>query len=403
MGKILDGVRVLDFCDFYAGPLCTRYLADCGAEVINIERPGGCDSRHMPHQFNGQSTEYVNNNCGKKSLGMDLKAEGSFDLIMKLASTCDVVVENFRPGTLSRFGLNYEAFKKVNPSIIMCSISGWGQNGPFAQRGGADISTQAQSGILDLTGEPGRRPVFVGFPIGDILGGLNAFGAICAALYRRSVTGEGEYIDISLVDCIFATLRNEVGLYLFSKGKQRRRRVGSFHFRHSPFGVYKGKDGYMVLSCPRDIGFARLADVMGKPELAADPRFDTLEHRYANNKELTKEIEKWLKRYDRVEDAAMVLQEMRIMAAPVLSVPQVIEQDPQMEYRERLKDIDHPDLGPVKVLNTPLRLTNNKAYVEGLPPVVPGEHTDDVLKDVLKLSQEEIRALREKKVVFTGK
>jgi len=400
--KVLSGIRVLDFCDFFAGPLCTRYLADCGAEVINIERPGGADSRHMPFQFSGQSTEYVNNNCGKKSLGVDLKAEGSFDLIMKLASTCDVVVENFRPGTLARFGLTYEAFKRVNPSIIMCSISGWGQNGPYAQRGGADITTQAQSGILDLTGEPGRRPVFVGFPVGDILGGLNAFGAICAALYRRAITGEGEYIDISLVDCIFATFRNEVPLYLWSHGQQRRERVGAFHYLHSPYGVYEGNDGYMVLNCPRDVGFARLADIMGKPELATDPRFDTMEHRFAHNEELTKEIEEWLKQYDYVEDAAMVLQEMRIMAAPVLSVPQILENDPQMEYRERLKDIDHPDLGSVKVLNTPLRFTNSKAYVEGLPPVVPGEHTDHVLRDIVKLSEEEIRRLKDQKVVFTG-
>jgi crotonobetainyl-CoA:carnitine CoA-transferase CaiB-like acyl-CoA transferase len=355
----------------------------------------------MPFNFNGQSTEYVNNNCGKKSLGIDLKAEGAFDLIMELAAECDVVIQNFRPGTLERFGLTYEAFKKANPSIIMCNISGWGQNGELANRGGADITAQAQSGILDLTGEPGKKPVFVGINIGDILGGLNAFGAICAALYRRAVTGEGEYIDIALVDCIFATLRNEVPLYLWSNGQQRRERVGSFHYRHSPFGIYEGKDGYMVISCPRDSGFARFADIMGKPELAQDPRFDTMAHRFANNAELTAEIEEWLKQYDQIEDAALVLQEMRIMAAPVMSVGDVIEKDPQMEVRERLKEINHPDLGRVKVLNTPIRTKNNKAGVEGLPPLIPGEHTDYVLSSVMNKSQAEIDQLRSNKVVFT--
>ena len=190
MDKVLSGVRVLDFTDRLAGPYCTRYLADCGCDVINVEPPDGANCRTMPYLFEGQSTDYMYNHCGKKSIAIDLKKEGAHALVMKLAKVSDVVVENFRPGVMARLGLDYNAFKKVNPSIIMCSISGWGQAGPYSELMGADVTTQAYSGIFDLTGPADRPPRFVGIPIADILAGVNAFGAICAALYRRTRNGK---------------------------------------------------------------------------------------------------------------------------------------------------------------------------------------------------------------------
>ena len=394
MDKVLNGVRVLDFTDRLAGPFCTRYLADCGCDVINVEQPGGANSRTMPYLFDGQSTDYMYNRCGKRSIVIDFKKDGANDLVMKLAKVSDVVVENFRPGVMKGFGLDYNAFKEVNPSIIMCSISGWGQSGPYSELMGADITTQAYSGILDLTGPPDRRPCFVGIPIADILAGVNAFGGICAALYRRTRTGVGDYIDIALVDCVFAALRNEVGVHILTKGKERLKRHGSFHSSLSPYGVYKGRDGYMVLSCYRPIGFERLAGLMGKPELFTDPRFDTMEKRVKNNRELTKLIEAWLKKFKKVGDAVAFLQSYRIMAAPVLSVTQIIEEDPQIKAREMLKEIEHRTLGPVKFLNTPLRFLNSEASVDGPPPAFAGEHTDDILSSVLKLDTGEIKRLR---------
>ena len=399
MDKVLSGVRVLDFTDRLAGPFCTRYLADCGCEIINIEQPGGANARTMPYLFDGQSTDFMYNRCGKKSIVIDLKKDGAHDLVMGLAKLCDVVAENFRPGVMKGFKLDFNAFKEVNPSIIMCSISGWGQAGPYSELMGADITTQAYSGILDLTGPPNRRPCFVGIPIADILAGVNAFGAICAALYRKARTGEGDYIDIALVDCVFAALRNEVGVHVLTKGKQSLKRHGSFHSSLSPYGVYKGRDGYMVLSCYRPIGFERLAGLMGKPELATDPRFDTMENRVKNNRELTKLIEAWLKTFEKVGDAVAFLQSYRIMAAPVLSVTQIMEEDPQIKVREMLKEIEHRTLGPVTFLNTPLRFQNSRASVDGPPPAFAGEHTDDILSQVLGLKEAAIRRLRAKGII----
>lgn len=226
MSKVLSGVRILDFTDALSGPFCTRYLADCGCEVISIEKPGGKMTRTIPYFHQGQAVDYLYNHCGKKSIVIDLKNPQAHDLIMRFAKECDVVVENFRPGVMKEYGFDYDSFKKVNPKIIMCSISGWGQTSPKAELMAADLSVQSQSGILDLTGDPDGPPSLVGFPVTDILGGLNAFGAICAALYRRNVTGEGDYIDISMLDCAFATLHMATGMHLLSEGKNELRRAG---------------------------------------------------------------------------------------------------------------------------------------------------------------------------------
>jgi crotonobetainyl-CoA:carnitine CoA-transferase CaiB-like acyl-CoA transferase len=399
MEKVLKGVRVLDFTDRLAGPFCTRYLADCGCEVINVETPGGANCRTMPYNFDGQSTDYMYNHCGKKSIVIDLKTPEGHELALRLAKLCDVVVENFRPGVMGRLGLDYAAFRAVNPAIVMCSISGWGQTGPYSEMMGADVTTQAYSGILDLTGPPDRRPCFVGIPITDILAGLNAFGAVCAALYRAARTGIGDYIDIALVDCVVATLRNEVGLHILSRGKEEMRRRGSFHANLSPYGVYRGRDGYLVLSCYRPVGFQRLAELMGKPDLPKDPRFDTLEHRVRHNRELTKLIEAWLRTFKKVGDAVAFLQSYRIMAAPVLTVTQIVDEDPQIKIREMLKEIEHRTLGPVKFLNTPLRFLNTGASVDGPPPAFVGEHTSEVLEGLLKLPASEIETLRTRGIV----
>jgi crotonobetainyl-CoA:carnitine CoA-transferase CaiB-like acyl-CoA transferase len=399
MEKVLSGVRVLDFTDRLAGPFCTRYLADCGCEVINVETPGGANCRTMPYLFDGQSTDFMYNHCGKKSMVIDLKRPEGHDLALELAKRCDVVVENFRPGVMARLGLDYAAFRQVNPAIVMCSISGWGQTGPYAEMMGADVTTQAYSGILDLTGEPNRRPCFVGIPITDILAGLNAFGAICAALYRVAKTGQGDFIDIALVDCVTTTLRNEIGLHLLSRGTQKMIRRGSFHANLSPYGVYKGRDGYMVLSCYRPVGFQRLAELMGQPDLPQDPRFATMEARIQHNRELTKLIEQWLKTFKKVGDAVAFLQSYRIMAAPVLTVTQIVDEDPQIKVRQMLKEIEHRTLGKVPFLNTPLRFLNAEASVDGPPPAFIGEHTDEVLHGLLGLEEEKIEALRAQGVV----
>jgi len=399
--RILSGIRVLDFTDAMSGPFCARYLADCGCDVINIERPEGKVARFLPYFRDGHCAEYIQNHCGKKSVAINLKAEGARDLILKLAKVSDVVLENYRPGVMASFKIDYAAFKEVNPSIIMCSISGWGQNGPYAEFMGIDSVVQAFRGIMHMSSESGDRPRFVSFAISDILAGLNAFGAICAALYRRSITGEGDYIDIAMGDCLLGALGNSVGAHILSQGKDEFRYMsGSFSPDLSPAGAYKGRDGYLVIYSRTDIGWVRLAELMGKPELATDPRFATNESRVKYNKEVTKLLDEWVQTFEKVSDVAALLQSYRIIAAPVLTLAHVIEEDEQTKVRGMIVDIPHPTLGPFKYLNTPLRFQNSKAQVEEPPPVAIGEHTDDVLRNVLKLDDEEIKKLKKEGVVF---
>ena len=297
--------------------------------------------------------------------------------------------------------LDYPALKEVNPSIIMCSISGWGQTGPQAEMIGVDLLVQASRGIAYMSTKAGERPNFVGFAVTDILAGLNAFGAICAALYRRSITGEGEYIDIAMADCALASLGNAFGTHILSKGKDEMRyMVGSFSPSMSPNGAYKGRDGYLVVFVRTDELWTLLTEVMGKPELATDPRFNTVENRLKHNEEVTEIMDEWVQQFEKVSDAAALLQSYHILASPVLSIAQVIEEDPQSKAREMIAEMPHPTLGPFKYLNTPLRFQNSKAYVDEPPPVAIGEHTEYVLRNVLRLDDGAIKKLREEHVVF---
>ena len=401
MNKILGGVRVLDFTDAVAGPFCTRYMADCGAEVITIERPGGKAARGVPYFFKGESLQFIYNHCGKKSIGLDLKKEDSKELVFKLAKKCDVVIENLRPGVMGELGLDYAAFQAVNPSIIMCSISGWGQSGPNAEQMGADLSIQATSGILDLTGEPDKRPVLVGFAVTDLLAGLNAFGAICAALVHRGKTGKGDYIDIAMNDCAVACLHEAFGIHTLTQGKEAMKRVGSFNNYMPSWGVFKGTDGYIVISAATKIGWDRLTELMDKPELAEDPRFDTREERVKNNEEVVKIVEEWLETFEKVSDVAALLQSYRIQAAPVQTMAQIVDEDPQFATRDMIREIQHPVLGKTKFLNTPLKFKYGDAFINGFFPATPGQDTDEILKSLLDMSDGELEALKQAGVVFS--
>jgi CoA:oxalate CoA-transferase len=403
MDKILNGVRVLDFTDALAGPYCTRYLADCGAEVINIEKPGGKMARGIPYFHKGVSVDFVYNHCGKKSLGIDMKKKSSRDLILKLAETCDVVMENFRPGVMKEFKLTYEDFKTVNPSIIMCSISGWGQEGPRAEQMAADLSIQSISGILDLTGDPKGRPSLVGFPVTDILAGLNAFGAICAALYRRAVSGEGDYIDIAMADCAINCLHQAVGAHTLTEGRVELKRAGAFNNDMPSWGIFKGKDGFIAISAATKVGWDRLTELMGKPELATDPRFEDRIERLKNNDAVVEYVEEWLAGFDHVSDVAALLQSFRMQSVPVFSVAKVIDEDEQFKLRGMLKELEHPVLGKMKFLTSPLRYTNHSASADTPPTAVAGESTDEVLKGILNMEDDELNALKTEGIVFDGK
>jgi CoA:oxalate CoA-transferase len=396
--KVLQGIKVLDFTWALAGPWATRLLADCGARVIKVEPLGGVINRTFPPIKQGQSAWFMYTNWGKKSICIDLKQDEGKELALELGKVSDVVVENFRPGVMKELGLDYTAFQKVNPAIIMCSISGFGQYGPLSQQMCADTSAQAYSGLLDLTGEPDQTPVFFGTSIGDTSAGTYSFGAICAALYKRTLTGEGAYIDIALVDCLFSQHEFAVGYEVLTNGQQHSRRAGHHHQALSPLGVHKGRDGYIIINCFRDEGWSRLAEIMGKPELAKDPRFDTGEHRAKNRKEITIEIEEWLQNFESVKDVAALLQSYRILATPVMTVQELME-DPQIQAREMLVEFSHPILGRIKALNSPFRFTPPAACINGLPPITAGQHTVEILSNVLNFNSEKIKYLLERKIV----
>jgi CoA:oxalate CoA-transferase len=402
MDKILSGVKVLDFTDALAGPHCTRYLADCGAEVINIEKPGGKVIRGIPPFYKGVSSDFIYNFCGKKSVGIDMKKKGSRELILRLAKTCDVVVENSRPGVMKEFQLTYEDFKTVNSSIIMCSISGWGQYGPRAEQMAADLSIQSVSGILNLTGEPDRRPVLVGFPVTDILAAINAFGAICAALYRRAISGVGDYIDIAMADCAINCLHQAVGSHTLTEGKVELKRTGAFASNMPSWGIFKGKDGYVAISAATKVAWDRLTELMGKPELATDPRFEDRNERLKNKDLVIQITEEWLQTFEHVSDVASLLQSYRIQSAPVLSVRKLIDEDEQFKVRGMLKELEHPILGKVKFLTSPLRFTNHSATADIPPTVTPGENTSEVLKGLLNMQDDELDSLKKEGIIFDG-
>lgn len=399
--RILDGIRVMDFTDALAGPVCTRYLADCGCEVINVERPRGKVVRSLAYVKDGYSAEYLQYHCGKKSVAIDLKAKGARELILHLTKVSDVVVENFRPGVMEKLGLDYGALKKANPSIIMCSISGWGQTGPHAGLMGVDLLIQSARGLAHMSSRPGERPSFAGFAVSDILAGVNAFAAICAALYRREKTGEGECIDVGLSDCLLAALGNAVGTHILSRGQDETRyMVGSFSPDVSPCGAFRGRDGYLTIFIRTDEGWERFAEAAGKPELATDPRLATREARLKNHEYVTEVVENWLLEYESVNDAAILLQSYRILASPVASLASVIDEDPQTRAREMIVEMDHPSLGPFKFVNTPLRFCHSRAYVNEPPPVEVGQDTDAVLREALGLGEEEIKKYRRDGIVF---
>jgi crotonobetainyl-CoA:carnitine CoA-transferase CaiB-like acyl-CoA transferase len=360
-------------------------------------------ARGIPYFHKGVSVDYIYNHCGKKSIGIDMKKEGSRELILKLAKSCDVVMENFRPGVMKEFQLTYDDFKTVNPSIIMCSISGWGQEGPRAEQMAADLSIQSISGILDLTGDPKGRPSLVGFPVTDILAGLNAFGAICAALYRRAVSGQGDYIDIGMADCAINCLHQAVGVHTLTEGKVELKRAGAFNNDMPSWGIFKGKDGFIAISAATKVGWDRLTELMGKPELATDPRFEAREARLRNNDAVVKYVEEWLSTFDHVSDVAALLQSFRMQSVPVFTVGKLVDEDEQFKLRGMLKELDHPVLGKVKFLTSPLRFTNHQASADTPPTAFPGESTDEVFKSVLGMKEDELNVLKKEGIIFDGK
>lgn len=391
----LQGIRVLDFTRVLAGPAATMALADLGAEVLKIEPPGtGDDTRTFPPFRDEVSHYFVSGNRGKKSIVIDLKTEAGVALAKDLASKCDIVIENYRPGVMDRLGLGYETLSAINPRLIYCAISGFGMTGPLRDKPSFDIVVQALSGALSVNGEPGGLPTKLGIPLGDLVGGINGPIGILAALYERSVTGRGRLIDVSLLDGVIGMLGYLAQLTFFTGEDPKPQ--GSQHPNLVPYGVFPASDGSIIIACLTNAFWARICKALGMDEQMLDPRFDTLQKR-RDQRALVNEMISERTRCKTVAELEALLSEHQVPNAPILGIKEALAQ-PQAVAREMVVETEHAVLGKIPIVNRSIRFPGDPQPVPSAPPVL-GQHTDEILSDVLGLSAADIAQLRASKVV----
>lgn len=388
---VLDGVRVLDFSQHVAGPACTRMMAEMGAEVIKFElAPFGEQIRSVGFKVNGRSVYFVQQNRGKKSVCVDMKTAAGKEIVYGLVQQVDVVIENFAPGAIGRLGLPWTKVQELNPRAIMCSISTFGQEGPLAGLPGYDFIGQAYAGITGMIGDRDNGPYIPIAALGDTTTGAHALAAINAALYHRATGGGGQYLDISLLDCYFHSHEMNVGAISASKGAIDPYLPGRYHQAVAPLGVYKSRDGYLILIAI----LARWKDfcaAMGRPELATDPRFVDDPARVANHAELKVLIEDWLQAQESDAATIQLLGKHHVPVAPILSIREVMEH-PHMRQRGTVRSITDRVAGSFEMPGMPLRFSGFANDLDLQAPYL-GEHNAAVLGGLLGLSAERIAGL----------
>jgi formyl-CoA transferase len=373
MEAVLSDVVVIDLSRVLAGPHCTMILGDLGATVIKVEQPGkGDDTRHFgPPYIAGESAYYLGLNRNKYSILIDFSTSEGKERLLKLLRTATVLVENFRPGTLERQGLGYEALRAINPGLIYCSISGYGQTGPYSQRPGYDFVAQAESGIMSVTGEIDGDPQRVGSPVGDISAGVYACISILAALRVRDRTGKGQYIDISLLEAATSLLSNVASNYLISG--EEAPRLGNGHPNIVPYQAFRSEDGYVVVSCGNDRLYQALCQLLEREDLADDPDFATNPQRVRNREQLVPALqEEFLKRP--TEEWLPKLRTAGIPCGPINTVNQIFH-DPQILAREFVWESEHPTAGRIKLSGSPIHLSETPTRLYKAPPLL-GEDDD---------------------------
>jgi crotonobetainyl-CoA:carnitine CoA-transferase CaiB-like acyl-CoA transferase len=389
MSAPLAGVTILDLSRILAGPYCTMLLGDLGAEVLKVEPPGGDDSRGWGPPFaSGESAYFLAVNRNKKSICINLKRPRGGELLRRLANNADVLVENFRPGTLERLGLGYEELKKTHPEIIYCSISGYGHSGPLEEKPGYDAVMQGEGGWMSLTGETDGPPLKVGASLADIFAGVMGAQGILAALYDRARSGKGRHVDVSLFDSVLATLCYQAQGYLLTGEVPAR--MGNRHPSLAPYEAFQTADGYVILGVGNDALWRSFCQAVGKPDLD-QPRFETNALRVENYAELKALLvpllrgaptKHWL---DALEPAGIPVGRVRSVAEAL--------QNPQVEARNMLIDTEHPVVGPLRMIGNPIKMSGLEENSPPSPPLL-GQHTEEVLSEKLNLSREEIEALR---------
>ena len=389
--EALLGVRVLDLSRVLAGPYCTMLLADMGAEVIKLEIPGrGDDSREFPPFKEGESLYYANLNRGKRSITLNLKHPEGKRIFIELAKKFDVLLENFRPGTMDRLGLGYETLRKVNPRLVYASISGFGQTGPYRDRPGYDIIGQAMGGLMSVTGWPDSPPTRTGTAIGDVLSALFCCIGILAALQVRERTGRGQMVDVALVDSVFASLEN-IPMKFFVD-REVPTRIGNRYEFVYPYDSFKAADGWVIIGVANDAVWGRFIDATGMSHLMEDERFDTNPRRVENHGILKPRVEEWTSKRE-VAEIVSLLTKHGVPACPIYSIKDVVEDRHIAAERGMIVELDQPGLGKVRLLGNPVRMSETWPSPKGPAPDLGGD-TGAILKELVGLSESEIDRLR---------
>ena len=392
----LEGIRVLDFSRVLAGPYCTMMMGDLGADVIKIESPLGDDTRRWgPPYVGGESAYYISCNRNKRSIVLDLSIEEGRDIARHLALKSDVIVENFRLGTMEKWGLSYGELASQKPDLVYCQISGYGRTGPDAHLPGYDFVIQGAGGIMSVTGEAGGSPTKVGVAIVDLTAGMFALSAVLAALRVRDMTGQGQRIDMSLLDSHLAWLGNVGSNYLVSG--EIPQRLGNAHPNIVPYQAFSTADGWVIVAVGNDSQWGRFCDAVERQDLLEDPRFSTNAGRVTWRDTLCPLLQdvmrsrtsgEWLELFERAD----------VPAGPVSTIDSALN-TPQVAARGMVQEVDHPTLGPLRMIASPLKLEGTPPAIRRHPPLL-GEHTTEVLGEVLGMSREVVEGMRERGAVL---
>ena len=392
----LEGVKILDLTRVLAGPYCGMIFADMGAEVIKLEVPvKGDDSRHYVPQVNGESAYYMNLNRNKKGITLNLKSEEGRAVFKQLVQKVDILIENFRPGTMEKLGLGYETLRALNPALVYGCVSGFGQYGPYSRRPGYDIISQAMGGLMSTTGWPGGEATRSGTAIGDVLGGLNMAIGVLAAYNNRLRTGQGQLVDVALVDSVVSAL--EIISQIYLQTGHIPERIGNRYESVYPYDSFHVKDGSIVIGCGNNKLFSLLSNLMGQPELATDERFCENPLRVKNHALLKPIVEQWLADKTGDEAVEMIL-EAGVPAAPINTIDKVVADPHIAQAREMFVDVEHPVAGKMRVTGCQIKFSDTKSGVFSPAPTL-GQHTDEVMAQYLGMDETQIAALHENGIV----
>jgi len=374
----LKGLKVLDLSRVLAGPYATMMMADFGANVYKIEPPKvGDDSRAFGPFVGKESAYYMSLNRNKRSMVLDFKKQSNIDVFKEMVKNADVVVENYKPGTMEKFGIGYDVLKEINPKIIYAACSGFGHTGPYKEKPAYDIIVQAMGGIMSITGQEGGEPTRVGASVGDVFAGIFTAYAIMLAVYHREKTGEGQKIDVAMLDCQVAILENAIARYVTSGDVPKP--IGNRHPSITPFASYTAKDGFVIVGAGNDRLWEKLCTTIDRMDLFKHPKFDTNPNRTQNVKELAVELNKTLKEKT-IAEWITILEAVGVPCAPINTIDKIVN-DPQIKAREMIVEVEHPVAGKLKMPNVPFKMSKTPGGVTAPAPLL-GQHTNELLNEM---------------------